>query len=653
MSTTESVLKTAISLYRAVADYVPLFRRCEGQIHRDNGRTGSGAEERPIPSNVEMSSLPTQLMITSVQSGKVKYETMLQLRSKADSIKADIAMVKANEIDAQSTVQCKKAAVERLTRQLQRRGGSGVTKAQQRCLKVLVRERDAATKTKREMQRLVKSLTKEYDGNLRSFAEVVMELQDTFLLPKEKDNDVIAEQHEDGFVQGEVEGLVQEDEQAQTQEDGGVPELNSVQPNNSPGTAQEIESSKSLARNQPVEASQPDIHNIVVSAACLDQQAEAQSIDIAVNDNETTLNPPVEDKGGSPSSRTNYSATHFEDPQDVQDMARSENDGDIDGRTVHGVQEVGIGQETGEALPHEDPYINSSKEEWDRIEQAIKKLERCEKTYWEKKEKFEQHYKTFDEKLDKFCSINPRLSRADAEKKFGRHFLQVGGNFRCSLGVAETSLKKARIEAKEAGVHDCNSWDQESGFLSVAGEGPDPEDTGYMSDTRDHEVVREWLQMPKGPDFMQPSEFKFATSKVNVDPWESHSTRGDSSKRRKIDENVDTWEVQSSTAYSSKRRKIDGDVPWVAPNDSDDSAYGTAKEERGDQKQSEGPRKRPRARSEVAHKRRARSFDALPGHKVVKEMFSDMPVEDHSVWMKRDYREDVIMVDDETFDDET
>ncbi|KAI4607494.1 hypothetical protein J4E80_009607 [Alternaria sp. BMP 0032] len=652
MSTTESVLKTAMSLYRAVAGYIPLIRRCEGQIHQDNGRTSSGAEERPVLSNVEMSSLPNQLMITSVQSAKVKYETMLQLRSKADSIKADILMVRANEIDAQSAVQCKKAAVERLNRQLQRRGGSGVTKAQQRCLKVLVRERDAATKTKREMQRLVKSLTKEHDGNLRAFAEVVMELQDTFLVPKEKDNDVIVEQHDDGFVQGVVQSLIQEHEQAQTQQDGGIPEVNNVQPNNSPGTAQEIESSNSLARSRPVEASQPDVDNIVVTAACLDQQAEAQSINIAVDDNETTLDLPVEDSGGSPSSKTKYSATHFEDPQDVQDMARSENDGDIDGRTVHGVQEVGIGQETGEALPHEDPYINSSKEEWDRIEQAIKKLERCEKTYWEKKEKFEQHYRTFDEKLDKFCSINPRLSRADAEKKFGRHFLQVGGNFRCSLGVAETSLKKARIEAKEAGVHDCNSWDQESGFLSVAGEGPDPEDTGYLSDSRDHEVVMEWLQMPHRPERMQPSEFKFATSNVSVDPWESHSTRGDSSKRKKIDENVDTWEAQSSKAYSSKRRKIGEDVPRVIPNDSNDSAYGTAADG-GDQKQSEGPRKRPRARSEVAHKRRARSFDAFPGYEVVKEMFSDMPVEDHSVWMKRDYREDVVMVDDEMTDDDT
>jgi len=630
MSTTETVLKTAVSLYRAVASYIPLIGRCEGQIHQDNGRTGSSAEERPILSNVETSSLPTQLMITSVQSGKVKYETMLKLRSKADSIKADIAMVKANEIDAQSTVQCKKAAVERLTRQLHRRGGSGVTKAQQRCLKVLVRERDAATKTKREMQRLVKSLTKEYDGNLRCFAEVVMELQDTFLLSKEKDNDVIAEQHEDEFVQGEVESLVQEHEQAQTQQDGGIPEVNNVQPNDSPGTAQEIENSNSLARSRPVEALQPDVDNIVVNAACLDQQAEAQSINIAVDDNGTTLDLPVEDRGDSPSSKTKYSAIHFEDPQDVQDIARSENDGDIDGRTVHGVQEVGIGQETGEALPHEDPYAKSSKEEWDRIEQAIKKLERCEKSYWERKEKFEQHYKTFDEKLHKFCSSNPHLSRADAEQRFGTAFLKTGGHLRYYLTVGEEWLKKARLEAKEAGVHDCNSWDQESGFLSVAGEGPDPEDTGYPSDSRDHEVVMEWLQMPHRSEKMQPSEFKIATSKVSVDPWESHSTRGDSSKRKKIDENVDTWEAQSSKAYSSKRRKIGEDVPSVMPNDSNDSAYGTAADRR-DQKQSEGPRKRPRARSDVAHKRRARSFDALPGYEIVKEMFSEMPVEDHSV----------------------
>jgi len=631
MSTTQGVLKTALSRYRAVAGYIPLLRHCEGHIARDNRRTGDGAEGQSILSKIEMSSLPTQLMITSVQSGKVKYETMLELRSKSDSIKADIAMVKVNEEDAQSTIQCKEAAIERINHLLQHRSGSGKTKAQQRCLKVFLRERDAATKTKRKMQRLVKSLTKERDKNLCSFAEVVMELQDTFLLPKEKDDHVLSEQHGDRFVQEEVESQIQKHGQALIQQDGNIPEVNNVQSNDSPGAAQRIERGKSPIRTQPVEVSQPDVHSILLDSGCLDQQAEAQSINIAVDDNEPTLDPLVEDKGGSPSIITDYSAIHFEDPQEVQDIARPENGGDVDGLTVDEVQGVGISQESGEALPHEDPYVESSKEEWNKIEQAIKKLERCEKSYWERKEKFEQHYKTFDEKLDKFCSSNLHLSRADAEQRFGAAFLKTGGHLRYYLTVGEEWLKKARIEAKEAGVHDCNSWDQESGFLSVAGEGPDPEDTGYMSDTRDHEVVKEWLQMPEGPDIMQPSEFKFATSKVNVDPWESHSTRGDSSKRRKIDENVDTWEVQSSKAYSSKRRKIDGDVPWVAPNDSNDSAYGTAKEDRGDQRQSQSPRQRPRARAEVARKRRARSFDALPGHKVVKEMFSGMPVEDHSV----------------------
>ncbi|KAI4951569.1 hypothetical protein J4E86_006985 [Alternaria arbusti] len=600
-----------------------------------------------------MSSLPAQLLITSVQSGRSKYETMLELRSKSDSIKADIAMVKLNEKDAQSTIQCKEAAIERINHRMQHRSGSGETKAQQRCLKVFLRERDAAMKTKREMQRLVKSLTKERDKNLCLFAEVVMELQNTFLLPKEKGDPIISEQHGHDIVQEEVVNQIHEHRQALIQQDSNIPEVNNVQSNNSPGAAQRIESGNSPIRTQPVEASQPDVRSIVLDDGCLDQQAESQSINITADNHDVSLDPLVEDRGGSPSIITSYSAIHFEDPQEVQGMAEPGNDVDADGRTVHEVQEVGIEQETGEALPHQDPYVKSSKEEWDRIEQAIKKLERCEKSYWERKEKFEQHYKTFDEKLDNFCSSNPHLSRADAEQRFGAAFLKTGGHLRYYLTVGEEWLKKARLEAKEAGVHDCNSWDQESGFLSVAGEGPDPEDTGYMSDTRDHEVVKEWLQMPEGPEIMQPSEFKFATSKVNVDPWESHSTRGDSSKRKKIDENVDTWEVQSSKAYSSKRRKIDGDVPWVAPNDSNDSAYGTAKEDRGVQKQSQSPRKRPRARAEVARKRRARSFDAHPGHKVVKEMFSDMPVEDHSVWMKRDYREDVIMVDDEMTDDET
>lgn len=620
-----------MSLYRAVAGFVPLLRHCDRNHPRDNGRTGSGAKGQPIVSNIENSSLPTQLLITSIQPGRSKYEKMLKLRSKSQSIKADIAMVRANENDAQSTIERREAAIKRTDHILQHRSSSGRTKAQQRCLEVFVRERDAAAKTKRRMQKLVKSLTKKYDEILCSFAEIVMELQETFLLPKEQDGDAIAEQHEDQFVQGEVESLIQEHKQVQIQQDGGVSGAKNVEPNNSLGAAQESESGNSLIRTQPTEALQPDVHDIVVNSACLDQQTEAPSINIAVDEIDVSLDPPVEDKGDSTSITTRGSVIRSEDPQEVQDVARSENDGDIDGWTVVEAQQVGIGQETGEALLHEDPQAKSSKEEWHRIEQAIKKLERCEKTYWESKETFGQHYKEFDKKLDNFCSINPRLSRADAEQRFGRHFLEIGGHLRCSLDVAERSLKKAHIEAKKAGVHDCNSWDQESGFLSVAGEGPNQEDTEYMNDTRGREAVMEWLQMPEGPEIMQPSELKFATSKVNVDPWESYSTRGDSSKRRKIDENVDSWEGQSSKAYSTKRRKIEGDVPWVTPNDNNESVCGTTKEDWGDQKQLKGRRKKPRARSEVAHKRRSRSFDAPRGYEVATRMFSDMPVEDHSV----------------------
>jgi hypothetical protein len=186
---------------------------------------------------------------------------------------------------------------------------------------------------------------------------------------------------------------------------------------------------------------------------------------------------------------------------------------------------------------------------------------------------------------------------------FGPHFLEVGYNLSQRLTRAERWLKKARIKTKEVGVNSCNSWDQESGFLSVDGEGPQLEVAEFVSDARNRELVTEWLDMPEVPRTIQSSEVKFATSEADVDPWESHSSRGDSSKRRKIEENV----------------------PWVIPNYSGYIRASEVKELQRIRKQPHGSRGRPRARSEETHRRQHSSFDATGN------LVSPFLSEDHSV----------------------
>jgi hypothetical protein len=238
-----------------------------------------------------------------------------------------------------------------------------------------------------------------------------------------------------------------------------------------------------------------------------------------------------------------------------------------------------------------------------RVKRAIQELERAEKSYWVRKEQYEEHYKSFDKNLEIFRSLNPNFSRQGAEAMFGPHFLEVGYNLSQRLTRADIWLKKARIEAKEAGVNNCNSWDQESSFLSVDGEGPQPEVAEFVSDARNRELVMEWLEMPEIPRIIESSEVKFATSEAYVDPWESHSSRGDSSKRRKIEQNV----------------------PWVTPNDSGDSRASEVKELQKIRKQPHGSRGRPRARSEETHSRLRSSFDTAGN------LVSPLPLEDHSV----------------------
>jgi hypothetical protein len=150
---------------------------------------------------------------------------------------------------------------------------------------------------------------------------------------------------------------------------------------------------------------------------------------------------------------------------------------------------------------------------------------------------------------------------------------------------AEEELRQGRIEAKDAGVYDPNSWDQEFGFLSVEYERPKPEAKKWLSDNCDRKRILEWQDAPEQPRKLQFSEFAFATSGAGVDTWESTSTRGGSSKRRKIDENDYAWVNNTKASGDSER--------WRERQPSHNSE------------------RRPRARSEVVRRRKPVADDHL------------------------------------------
>jgi hypothetical protein len=121
---------------------------------------------------------------------------------------------------------------------------------------------------------------------------------------------------------------------------------------------------------------------------------------------------------------------------------------------------------------------------------------------------------------------------------FGPHYLQRGMMISTELLEAEKNLKRARVEAKEAGVDLPNSRDQESDFLSVPGKGP-IQDVSQFSfgdlGTLDIRRINDWLLATNKTSKFQFFEAQYALSGADVEPWESSSLRGEAGIRRKID----------------------------------------------------------------------------------------------------------------------
>jgi hypothetical protein len=166
---------------------------------------------------------------------------------------------------------------------------------------------------------------------------------------------------------------------------------------------------------------------------------------------------------------------------------------------------------------------------------AVEELERREKDYCDARKQFDHHQVTYASQLLQYFQDHPQDNDDMRDEAFGPIYLDRGKTISGKLSAAEAALKAVRIAAKEAGVEDVNFWDQESGFHSVTGEGLGPADHQFLLDTCPRKRVRQWIQRPEKTSKHQNTELQYAVSSAEIDPWESASCRGESSKRKKID----------------------------------------------------------------------------------------------------------------------
>jgi hypothetical protein len=190
----------------------------------------------------------------------------------------------------------------------------------------------------------------------------------------------------------------------------------------------------------------------------------------------------------------------------------------------------------------------------DKKLKALKELERWEKHYWDAGRELDTHHDTYDEQLEACYGQNGEPDRPfdDLEDEFAQEYLQRSNAISKEHTSAKQRVQVARRLAAEAGVDDPHAWDQESGFVSVPGEGPSPSWDAYVTQQFDGNRVRRWLNNGNATTNLELVETQFALSGAEVETWESSSSRGDVVKmvKRKhagVDANGD----------ANKRRKLD------------------------------------------------------------------------------------------------
>jgi hypothetical protein len=191
---------------------------------------------------------------------------------------------------------------------------------------------------------------------------------------------------------------------------------------------------------------------------------------------------------------------------------------------------------------------------------ANDELARLEKMYWETQNELDDHYESYNNKYAEFVDANPDKTAKSCKELFGPIYLQKGMAISKQLSDAEADTKVGRLAAREAGVNQPNSCDQESAFLTAAGEGEGSTKANRQRaiDECDHEWIDDWANDSEKTSKLQLVEAQYALSGAEVDPWESRSSCGE--KRKKIDE------------YGiSKRRKVNAEGGYQVP-EGDDAA---------------------------------------------------------------------------------
>jgi hypothetical protein len=201
------------------------------------------------------------------------------------------------------------------------------------------------------------------------------------------------------------------------------------------------------------------------------------------------------------------------------------------------------------------PGASDSENPAEKLNAAIDELERLENHYWAMQKELEDHEATFAIRSYEYLRAHRYRGINQCDQEFGPINVARGIAISRKLTQAEQDLQEARLKAKVAGVEDVNREDQESGFMSVAGEGFSTEDHKYIVDAFDGVPICDWMNDKNKTSKLETVEAQFALSGAEVDVWESSSTRGDAGKRKKIDANND----------ANKRRKLDAGASRSLP----------------------------------------------------------------------------------------
>jgi hypothetical protein len=166
---------------------------------------------------------------------------------------------------------------------------------------------------------------------------------------------------------------------------------------------------------------------------------------------------------------------------------------------------------------------------------AEEELSRREQQYWTALHELQNHRETYDIQYDEFFSAHPNDTVDYCRNTFGPMHFYEAILLSKRVSKAEKAMKAARVEARKAEVEQPFSYDQEFNFLSAAGEGEPiiKQQAQFSMDTCNTKRIREWPMARESK--YQIEELQFALSGADVEVWESGSSCGNASKRKKID----------------------------------------------------------------------------------------------------------------------